>query len=197
MTEITNFRKERLSFRYFFQLLLAITFPIQLWYIILIIKDLQFVAERTLPWDAVGYASYSLLFALTESILITLIFWGISLLMPKTWDQKRTISLLGSVFIVLALASMVDMTANIFNEVRISRQYLYGLENFTAQTYGLIALAIILASAAAIFMILRGKKASGWIAGFFERVSTLSYFYLFLDVVGIVIVILRNVSNKL
>lgn len=197
MTEITNFRKDRLSFRYFFQLLLAITFPIQLWYIILIIKDLQFVAERTLPWDAVGYASYSLLFALAESILITLIFWGISLLMPKTWDHERTISLLGSVFIVLALASMVDMTANIFNELRISRQYLYGLENFTAQTYGLIALAIILASAAAVFIILRSKKAAGWIAGFFERVSTLSYFYLFLDVVGIIIIILRNVSRTL
>ena len=92
---------------------------------------------------------------------------------------------------------MVDMTANIFDELRISRQYLYGLENFTAQTYGLIAAAIILASAAAIFIILQGKKAADWIAEFFERVSTLSYFYLFLDAIGIIIVILRNVSRKL
>ncbi len=160
----------------------------------MVFNDIEFVAERTNFWDAVGYAGYSLLFALAESLLIALVLWLFSLVFPKNWEETRTISVVGSIYLILAGASMVDMAANVFSKLRISRQYLYGLENFTALTYALIIGAILIALAAALLLILKNNKAEKIFGEFFERVMLLSGFYLLLDLAGLVTVIIRNVS---
>jgi hypothetical protein len=187
----------RLNFRYFFNTFLICAFPLHLWALLMVFNDLEFIAERTDMWDAVGYAGYALLFVLVESLLLAAIVWGASLLLPRSWSNSRTLLVSGSVFIILAGASIVDMAFFVFPEARISRQYFYGLENFTTLTYGLIFGAVLLAAALAIFLILRTKWGEKAFREVFDRMMLLSYFYLVLDAAGIVIVLLRNLSEKL
>ena len=186
--------KEKLSFRFYFKILLISVFPTHFWALLMVFNDFEYVSERTNTWDAVGYAGYSLLFALAESLVFSLVLWLVSLAFPQKWSERRTITVLGSIYLVLAAVSIVDMLANLYNQYRISKQYLYGLENFTALTYALIFAAILITLTILLLLIFKTKKGEGFLADIFERIMLLGYFYLFLDAAGLVIVILRNVS---
>lgn len=190
-------KSPRLSLAYFFQLLLIVTFPLHVWALIMVFRDIEFVSERTELWDGIGYAGYSLMFSLGESLILTLIVWLLSLLLPQKWNTQRTLSITGSLFLILAIASIVDMAFHAFDDVRISKQYLHGLATYPTLTYALIAGAVILSMAAVVWVILKSGRGEKLFAAVFDRIMLLSYFYLFLDVVGLVIVILRNVSETL
>ena len=190
MTDKSN---SRFTFSYFWKIFLLVAFPIHVWDLLLILKDFQFVTERTEMWDGFGYAGYALLLALIESAIFAVIVWALSLLLPRKWSQIRSFTVIGSIYLVLGGASMVDQAANAFNEVRISRMYLYGLENFPTQTYALIAGAIVLAWAALLLLILKTKKGEGILNDLYERFILLSYLYLLLDIAGIVLVVIRNI----
>jgi hypothetical protein len=187
----------RLSLAYYFKLLLIVTFPLHVWALIMVFRDLEFVSERTELWDGIGYAGYSLMFTLFESLILTLIVWLLTLLLPKKWTTQRTLSIAGSLFLILAIASIIDMAFHAFNEVRLSKQYLHGLATYPALTYAFITGAIVVTMAAVVWVIVKSRRGEKLFAEIFDRVMLLSYFYLFLDVVGLVIVILRNVSETL
>ncbi|MBN2045031.1 MAG: hypothetical protein JW757_08435 [Anaerolineales bacterium] len=194
MTE--KIKNSRLSFGYWFKLFLIVAFPLHVWGLLMIFRDIEFITERTNLWDAFGYSGYSLLFILVESILLSVIVWALSLLLPKGWGESRMLAVTGSLFSILAGASIVDMAFHAFSEVRISKQYLYGLKNFTATTYALISAAVIAAMVISLLLILKTNKGEKVFTEIFERVSMLGYLYLFLDAAGIAIVILRNLSEK-
>ena len=194
MAEKTQY--PRVSFGYFFKTFLIVTFPLHVWAILMIFRDFEFVSERTEIWDAIGYGSYSLLFTLIESLMLAVIVWLFSLLLPRKWDIQRSLDVTGSIFIILAGASIVDMAFHAFDQARISKQYLYGLANYPTQTYLLIAGTVLITSAAVFFIILKAQRGEAIISEVFERIMLLSYFYLFLDFIGIVIVIIRNLSEN-
>ena len=192
-----NLTHPRISFSYFFKTFLVIGFPLHVWALLMVFRDIEFVSERTELWDAIGYAGYSLMFTLVESLILALIVWGFSLLLPRKWSNQRALSVSGGAFLVVAGASIVDMAFHAFNQARISRQYIYGLENFTTLTYVLIAAAVVIGIAVSVFLILKTKWGEKLFAEVFDRIILLGYFYLFLDLAGFVIVILRNVSEKI
>ncbi len=179
-----------------FNLFLIAAFPIHLWSLLMIFRDLEFLSERTEMWDAVGAGGYALLIALIESLLTALILWGLTFLLPKKWTQTRLYTIVSSIYLILAGASIVDMAFHAFNEARISRQYLYGLETYPTLTNALIAGAIVLLSVLVVVFILKNQKAEKALKEFYDRITLLSYFYLALDVIGIIIVIIRNISTK-
>lgn len=187
----------RLTFSHFFKIFLIVAFPVHVWSLLMIFKDAEFVTERTVAWDTVGYAGYSLIFALLESLALAILFWALSLLLPKTWTEKRNLSLVGSLVMILSLASMLEQAAHAWNEPRLSRMFLHGLEKYPNQTYALIAGAILVAVVISIMAILRSEKFTNALAELFDRLSMLSYLYLFLDFAGIVIVLIRNFSENL
>ena len=187
----------RLTFAYYFKTFMVVAFPLHVWALLMIFRDLEFLTERTNRWDAIGYGGYTLLFILLESIILSVIVWGLSLLLPKSWGEKRTLSVAGSAFTILAGASIVDMAFHAFNEPRISRQYLYGLETYPTLTYVLIAAAVMIAITAMVIVILKTKWGEKVIYEIFDRIMLLGYLYLLLDAAGIVIVVIRNVSNSL
>jgi hypothetical protein len=150
--------KEKLNFKYFVKLFLISVFPIHFWTSIMIFNDLEYVSERTYMWDAFGYAGYSLAFALAESLLISLVLWLFSLAFPQGWSQSRTLSVVGTIYLILAGVSIVDMAAHAFNELRIAKQYLHGLENFSDLAIILILGATLIAIAISLLLILKTKK---------------------------------------
>ena len=172
-------------------------FPIHAWGLIQILQDLEFVNDRTEMWDAVGYASYSILFLFIECAIIALLFWALSLLLPKHWDQKKVISVVSVVYFSLIGASIVDFLTHVFSETRISKQYMYGLENFTVLTYTLIIAAFLLVCGLCIYLILKTEKGERFFEDIFGRITVLSYLFLAFDFAGLVIVLLRNFSETL
>jgi len=190
-------RNSRITFSYFFKTFLIVGFPLHVWALLMVFRDLEFVSERTEMWDAVGYAGYTLMFTMVESLLLAVVVWGISLLFPRNWSNSRALSVSGSAFTVIAGASIIDMAFHAFNQPRISRQYLYGLENFTTLTYALIAAAVVVGIAVSVLLILKTKWGEKAFVEIFDRIILLGYFYLLVDLAGIVIVILRNVSETL
>jgi len=184
------------TFGFLFRFFLIGMFPPHVWTSLMVFNDLEFLSERTTMWDAVGYAGYSYLIALTESVLVALILWGVSFLLPKNWSQGRVLSVVGSIYFVLAGASIVDMTAHVFAQNRITKLYLIGLDRYPFVTYGLIAGAILVGIVLALVFILKSKQGEKIVSEVFDRIMLLSYFYLLFDFTGIVIVILRNVSEN-
>ena len=187
-------RRSRLSSKYFLRLFLIVTFPLHIWALLMIFRDFESVSERTILWDGFGYVGYSLIFTFVESLVIALVVWLLSLLLPRKWKDQRAINITGSLYMILAGASMADMAFHTFNEARISRQYLHGLESYPNLTYGLIAGAMLLFSVVLVMLVLRSTKVEKVLTEFYDRMMLLSTLYLGLDVVGILVVIIRNVS---
>ena len=102
-------RRSRLSSKYFLRLFLIVTLPLHIWALLMIFRDFESVSERTILWDGLGYAGYSLIFSLVESLVIALVVWLLSLLLPHKWKDKRAINITGSLYMILAGASMADM----------------------------------------------------------------------------------------
>ena len=191
-----KFENKNFTFGFLFKFFLIGVFPTHVWTSLMVFNDLEFLAERTTMWDAVGYAGYSYLIALTESVLVALILWGVSFLLPKNWGQRRVLSVVGSIYFVLAGASIVDMAAHVFAQNRIAKSYLIGLDRYPFVTYGLIFGAILSGIILALIFILKSKRGEKIVSEVFDRIMLLSYFYLLLDFAGIVIIILRNVSEN-
>ena len=58
----------------------------------------------------------------------------------------------------------------------------------------LLSLALVVSTVAfPAYLVLRSERFLKGVKGFFERLSTLTLFYLFFDFLGLVIVIIRNV----
>lgn len=193
----TDSPNPRFKFSFFIKIFLICAFPIHVWSMLMVFKDMEFINARTEFWDGIGYAGYSLLFALLESLLIASLVWGISLLLPKKWESNRTISVVGSMYTILALASILEQAAHAFDQYRISKMLLHGLEKYTSLTIGLIIGAILIAMIVALVLVLKFDKVAKGLTEFFDRIGMVSYFYLVLDLAGIVIIVLRNVSETL
>ncbi len=189
-------KNKNITFGLWFKFFLISMFPTHVWTSLMVFNDLEFLSERTTMWDAVGSAGYSYIIALTESILIAFILWGASFLFPKHWNQQRVLNVVGSIYFVLAGASITDMAAHVFAQYRIAQSYLIHLDQNPFVTYGLIVGAILVGILLALVFIFKNKQGEKIVSEIFDRIMLLSYFYLLLDFAGIVIVILRNVSEK-
>lgn len=186
--------KDRLNFRYFFKFFLTISFPTHFWTLLMVFRDIEFVTERTDLGGTAGYAGYSVLIALAEGLIFSIAIWGLSLVVARKMDKDTIFTLLVSLYYVIAFASMLDMAAHVFDQVRISRQYLYGLAKYPEVTYSLVAGSILVGWIASLLLVLKSAKAARIIQEVLERIMLLSYLYLFLDAVGIIVIIWRNLT---
>ena len=192
---VTQRKNYRTSFGFFWKIFLLTTFPIHVWNLLMVFKDMEFINKRTELDDAIGYASYSLIGALVESLILAVVLWLITLPLPKKWSETRTVTVVASVYFVLAGASAIEQAAHAFDQFRISKQFLYGLENFTGLTFGLIIGAILLAIVIMMLLIFKTNRGQEIIAEIYGRLTLLSYLYLIFDLAGIVIVIFRNIPK--
>ena len=176
-------------------LFLVCAFPFHLWTIILAFRDFSWVTERTNSWDAVGVLSYGLIFAFIESVAVFLVTVLLGYLVSKKWSEDRRNALLGNLVMIASLWAMVSYLFFIL-EVSIPRQTIEFLVNLKHPLRFLYAISLILVGLTVTlptYFILRSDKLLGFLKGLFERLSLLTLFYLFFDIVGLIIVIIRNV----
>lgn len=171
-------------------------FPLHAWVLLLSFRDLSWLTERTNAWDAIGVAAYALVFAFIESVVVFLVIALLGFLVSRRWDEERRIALLSVLVFIVALWAMAGQ---LFFLLAISIPG--GLIGFMAGTAHplrvLYAAALALVTPTVLvpaLLILRSGRASQLVRGLIERVSLLTMFYLLFDVIGLVIVVIRNIS---
>ena len=170
-------------------------FPLHAWTIILVLRDFSWVTERTNAWDAFGVASYGLLFAFVESLLLFIIFALLGFLISSRWAEDRRIALLTLLFFMAAFWAMMSQ---LFFLLGITLPV--SLNNFMVRSnhpvrilyevgIPLITFSVLLP----VYLVLKSEKFFRFMRELIDRLSLLTTFYLFFDVVGLVIVIIRNI----
>ena len=175
-------------------LFLMCVFPLHAWALVLAFRDVDWVTERTNAWDAVGVVSYGLLFTLVETVAVFIIMVLLGYIAPPRWKSDRRVALLS---LLVLLASLWAMLEQLFFLIPLSLPgWLIGF--FAANGHPLRMVYIVFAGVVGITVLLpvllfvRSPRGVAFMRGLAERLSILSLFYLALDAIGVVIVILRN-----
>jgi len=176
-------------------LFLICAFPLHAWAILLSLRDFSWVSERTNTWDAVGVISYALVFAFVESIIIFIMFTLAGWLISTKWDEPHRITLLGALMLVLASWSIFNQSHFIWGASLpgIVRQWALASEHPVRIIYLYLLVLVGLTALVPTLLILKKQVVFRLFQSLFERIAILTSFYLVFDLIGLMIVVTRNV----
>jgi hypothetical protein len=154
--------------------------PIHIWLIFNVMREIPAWILRLSLWDMIGVIAYSLAFALVETAIIFLGVVLLGVILPKSWFRHKFVALSSTiVFLASFWVIFLHYNIEIIDERLLVPAVIWG---------GTLVLALILA----ITAVLRSTKIEAAIDAFVKRLAALSFIYLFLDLVGIILVIIRN-----
>jgi hypothetical protein len=158
----------------------AIAFPLHIWAIINILIILPAWLLRLSIWELAGVISYPLVDALLESTIFWLGLVGLSFVLPRKWLADKFVAL--SSVLAWLLAAWAVLVQYIFIRIVLwgPLQILPGLL-LAAFSLGLV-----------YWLVRRFGRFEGWIKRLVQGLAVLTYIYIIFDLVGLVVVILRN-----
>jgi hypothetical protein len=159
----------------------ASVFVVHIWSIYTLLKEIPAWILRLSYWELVGVISYTLLFALVESMIVLAFLIILAVLLPARIFRDRFISI-STIFVFLAALWIIPV-----------RLY----EN-TIRSWGMIGVLGVLFLAMISFVIaylvvLKSQKVEQSINAIVQRVTLLAYIYVFVDIVAMIVVISRNI----
>ena len=177
-------------------LFLTVAFPIHLWTIILIFRDFSWIAERTNAWDAVGVAAYGLVFAFVESLFAFVIVVLFGFILPMQWEENKRIAFLSLLVFIVAFWAILGQLhfllgigiPSAFTSFLISNGH--PLRWLYAGLLAIVSLMVIVL----VYLFIRSDSVYKSIYNFIERLAVLSAIYLVFDGIGLIIVIIRNLT---
>jgi len=152
------------------------TFPIHVWTIVNMLKDVPSWALYMRYWELVSTVAYTLAFAFFETLIVFMPILLIGLLVPKRWVSNIFVPWAGLMLVEGAVAAIA------FQEVILT----FGPMKMT------LAL-ILLAMAFSTVVVIWSQKLREIVRVVAQRLIILSFLYIFFDLIGLVIVIVRNV----
>ena len=196
MKKLFHFAADRYTKQGLWSLFLMSVFPQHLWTLILVFRDMSWIIKRTNVWDAIGNASYAMVYAFFESVMVFCVLVLMGLITPKRWEVNKRIAFLTVLFLTAAIWGMISQLLYLWT-IWLPQSVLQTIAETGRPLFMLylISLALVgLTVTLPVFTFLVWKKAIPVTLDFMDRISTLSTLYLFLDVVGLVIVVIRNLS---
>ncbi len=191
---LATFFTRRYSRQGLWSLFLMCALPLHAWTMILAFRDMSWVTDRTNAWDAVGVFSYGLVFALAESLIIFLLASLLGFLVSARWDRDWRVSLISVLVLMLSLWAILEQLFFLL-EVHLPGFLIdvlvrsgHPLRALYVGVVGLVSLTILVP----VVLVLRSQKAVRFVEAMIDRLSLLAMFYLVLDVIGLVIVVIRN-----
>jgi hypothetical protein len=177
-------------------LFLICAFPLHLWTLILVFRDMDWVIKRTNVWDAVGVGAYGMLFAFIESVIVFAVLVLLGLLIPKRWQSERRVAFLSLLVIITALWAMFGQLRFLWDlSLPLPVIVFLARSDHPFRLLYAIYLAVVVPSILLpVYFFIRSNHSVKWMQELTERLSTLTMFYLLFDAVGLVIIILRNLS---
>ena len=180
------------------KLFLVSAFLQHAWALFLSFRDFDWIAERTNQWDAVGNIAYASLFSLFDTIFLFLIILLLSLLVHNIFSVKTRLAIMSIIALLISLWFIFEQTFHLIGG-KLPQPALDFLIN-SSHPYrilvGVILILVISSFILPIYFVLRSEKFTNGTISFLERISLLSGLYLFIDVIGIGIIIYRNVKGS-
>lgn len=190
--KITHFSKKELRL-----LFLVCVFPIHLWAIIIIFRDLEYILFKTDLWYVAGYSGYILAFALIESCLYFIFMFLLGHLFPKKLKQN------GKAFtITCALALIFSFWATgdqVFYMLVKSPPAFFSwimlrIPYHQTLAFSFLIFMIIVSFIAPIWIIIKSSNGQNTANLVIERISLLSIFYLMIDFLPIMAAVIRYIG---
>ena len=180
------------------KLFLVCAFLQHAWALFLSFRDFDWVAERTNQWDAIGNIAYASLISLADTIYLFLYILLFSLLVHKIFSVKTRLAIMSIIALLVSSWFIFEQTFHLIGG-KLPQPILDFLIN-SSHPYrilvGVILIIVIASFILPIYFILRSEKFTNATISFLERISLLSGLYLFIDVIGIGIIIYRNVKGS-
>ena len=186
--------KKYYSKRGLWSLFLTCVFPFHFWTIILVFYDAAWIAKRSTAWASIGVASYGLVFAFVESLLLFFAAALLGFLISTQWSEDQRVALMGALVAVIALWAMAgqlyfflntpfpDSWILFLNSVGRPLRFLYGA------AFVLVLPTVVIPS----WLILKFEKIRQLITAGIEKITLLAAFYLFFDFIGLIVLAVRN-----
>lgn len=195
MNVLTRFITQRYSKQSLWSLFLVCAFPLHLWALILIFRDVSWVAERTNMWDAIGVASYGLVLALIESVIFFAAITLLGLLVPTTWQENRRVALLSVLALLTTLWAIEGQAYFIWGSYLPEQvvRYIASSEHPLRLLYAVALAMVVPTIIIPVYFVLKSDRFLNLIQVLIERLSLLTMFYLFFDLLGLIIIIVRNI----
>lgn len=172
----------------------AVAFLIHVWTLILIFRDLSWVAERNNMWDAIGVGAYGLMIALVESFLVFLVTALLGLIVSTKWEEPQRVSLMGTLIFIVLLWAILGQLYFLL-EYSFPAAWIQALSNIAHPVRILYAISLLLVTPTVLLPVygqLKSAKLNKFTYEFFDRISLLVILYLVIDIISIIIVLIRN-----
>ncbi len=193
---VATFIVQRYSRQGLWFLFLTCAFPLHFWTLILVFRDISWLTERTNVWDAIGVASYGMIFGFTESVVIFLVLALLGFLTPKQWETDRRIAFLALLILITSVWGMIGQLLFLWNiflppqAIQFLRSSSHPLRIIYAACLVVVTPTVLLP----VYTFIRSNKAVMIMQNIMERLSLLTMFYLFFDLLALMIVIIRNIG---
>ncbi len=188
--------KTRYSRQGLWTLFLMCTVLLHMWALILIARDMSWVAVRTNVWDAVGAAAYGLVFTLIESFLLFILAALLGFFTPRVWTVERRVAFLSILVWIAALWSAVSQLYFL-----LGASVPAGLLKLLARTshplrtlYLLAALLVVPSVLVPAGWMTRSERALKIWHEISDRFSLLAGFYLLIDAFAMIVMVIRNMG---
>lgn len=176
------------------RLFLICALPLHIWTILLAFRDFDWIAARTNPWDAVGVASYGLVFTLLESLILFAAVVLLGFLVSNCWDEDHRIALLGTLTVIASLWAMVSQLYFLW-EISPSPQmigYFAGNKHPLRLLYVAAFLIVTPTFLIPACLLLASQKSLRITINIMERLSLLMTVYLVVDGLALINILIRN-----
>lgn len=177
------------------KLFLFCIFLFHLWTFFMVFRDVPWVVDRFGDWDAVGLASYALMFALVESAAIFVFLIIVNFFIPNRFEHNQRLSILSVMVLVIWFWGVLGQIY-FMNSAGVLRLFQTLVSN-ASRPLAMIYIMVIPFVAVSIFLplysLVKKPQRALKFTEIIDRISTLSILYLVFDVVGIFIVIYRNI----
>ena len=191
---MATFITSRYSRQGVWSLFLISAFPIHLWTLILAFRDISWVTERTNVWDGIGVVAYGMLVAFLESVVIFLVLALLGLLTPRQWESDRRVAFLSFLILITSVWAMISQLLFLWN-ISLPAwaiDFLRQSHHPVRIVYGTILMVVTPTVLLPAYSFLRTKRAVTVMQDLIERFSLLAMFYLLLDLLGVFIIVIRN-----
>jgi hypothetical protein len=162
----------------------ACAFPVHTWSIVILLRELPAWILRLNIWDLIGVMAYPQTFALIESLIILLVSLLMAALLPGKWFRDKVVAL--NAVVVFSTAAWA-----------IVAQISYGvIRTWSARSFLPWLAAYLLSTALFYALVYRHKRLEALIVSFVDRLLILAYIYLFVDILSVLVVVIRNIGGS-
>ncbi|MFC1936354.1 hypothetical protein ACFLYP_01660 [Chloroflexota bacterium] len=186
--------------KFLFLLFLYISFPINLWALYHVADIFPHAFTRTLDlWYAFGVSAVILTFALFESAVVFGFYLLVGLIAPRRWNGRKLLMVLTSISLITtlwgALAQFKSLQRFLTNTIHwITKFYFHPVQVFYLVIGLLLLFAVALPAGVMIFFLTKNQNFTNKLSAIFQKLEILSILYLFLNLLGIIILAWRNLS---